>query len=263
MDDKWQELRQLETQRTDLTTKLAKIEEKKEMVSKEVYEKVKGEYEEKLRHIDEDMNEHIDLIKEELVNIQGEEMKLQEEEKNINLQIEEIELRYSIGEYDETSYTEQSEEKKDALSTTRTDLENLRKRKQWLEDFVQIKDIEETIEPKTPEDIEETIEPKTPSEPVLVEQTPEQPDAEIQIEEHILEKISPKEDPKLDELLVEEEAVKQGVIKEQKTDQEPPAQPAAEKEKSTPCPKCGHLNALDSWYCEKCGAEVLDTPSSQ
>lgn len=275
MDDKWQELRQLETQRTDLTTKLAKIEEKKEMVSKEVYEKVKGEYEEKLRHIDEDMNKHIDLIKEELVNIQGEETKLQEEEKTINLQIEEIELRYSIGEYDETSYTEQSEEKKDALSTTRTDLENLRKRKQWLEDFVQIKDIEETIEPKTPEDIEETIEHKTPedieetiehktpSEPVLVEQTPEQPDAEIQIEEHILEKISPKEDTKLDELLVEEEPVKQGVIEEMKTDQEPPAQPATEKEKSTPCPKCGHLNALDSWYCEKCGAEVLDTPSSQ
>ncbi len=251
MDDKWQELRQLETQRTDLTTKLAKIEEKKEMVSNEVYEKVKGEYEEKLKHIDANMNEHIDLIKEELVNLQGEETKLQEEEKNTNLQIEEIELRYSIGEYDEASYTEQSEEKKDTLSTTRTDLENLRKRKQWLEDFTQTKDIEQTIEHETP------------AEPAPVEQTPEQPDTEIQIEEHILEKISPEEGTKLDELLVEEEAVKQDVIEETKTEQEPPAQPAKDKEKSAPCPKCGHLNALDSWYCEKCGAEVLDSPSSQ
>ena len=256
MDDKWQELRELETQRTGLITKLGKIEEKKEMVSNEVYEKVKGEYEEKLRHIDANMNEHIDLIKEELVNIQGEETKLQEEEKDTNLQIEEIELRYSIGEYDEPSYTEQSEEKKDALGTTRTNLENLRKRKQWLEDFTQIKDIEQTIEHETP------AEP-APVEPEPEQPEPEQPEAEIQIEEHILEKISPEEGTKLDELLVEEDAVKQEVIEEVKTEQESPAQPAEEKEKSTPCPKCGHLNALDSWYCEKCGAEVLDSPSSQ
>ena len=286
MDDKWQELRQLETQRTGLITKLGKIEEKKEMVSNEVYEKVKGEYEEKLRHIDANMNEHIDLIKEELVSIQGEETKLQEEEKNTDLQIEEIELRYSIGEYDEASYTEQSEEKKDALGTTRTNLENLRKRKQWLEDFTQIKDIEQTIEHETPAE-PAPVEPKPeqsepeqpkpeqpepeqpepeqsePEQPEPEQPEPEQPEAEIQIEEHILEKISPEEGTKLDELLVEEDAVKQEVIEEVKTEQESPAQPAEEKEKSTPCPKCGHLNALDSWYCEKCGAEVLDSPSSQ
>ncbi|MGB3477636.1 MAG: hypothetical protein WBB67_00580 [bacterium] len=248
MDDKWQELRQLETQRSDITTKLAKIEEKKEMVSNGVYEKVKGEYEDKLKHIDADMSEHVDLIKEELTNIQDEETKMQSEEKDINLQIEEIELRYSIGEYDEESYTEQSEEKKETLDTTRTNLENLKKRKKWLEDFVQIKNIEETIEAETP------------AEPVAAEQTPEQPAAEIEIEEHLLEETLPEQTTKLDELLVEEEAVKQEVTEEVKTEEKPPAQPSAENEKNVPCPKCGHLNTLDSWYCEKCGAEILDSP---
>jgi hypothetical protein len=248
MEDKWQELRQLETQRSDITTKLAKIEEKKEMVSNEVYKKVKGEYEEKLKSIDAGMSEHIDLIKEELVNIQDEETKMQAGEKDINLQIEEIELRYTIGEYDEESYTGQKEEKKEALDTTRTNLENLRQRKKWLEDFVQIKDIEETIVAETP------------AEPVAAEQTPEQPAAEIEIEEHILEETLPEQTTKLDELLVEEEAVKQEVTEEVKTEEKPPAQPSAENEKNAPCPKCGHLNTLDSWYCEKCGAEILDSP---
>ena len=251
MEDKWQELRQLETQRSDITTKLAKIEEKKEMVSNEVYQKVKGEYEEKLKHIDANMNEHVDLLKEELTNIQDEETKMQSEEKDVNLQIEEIELRYSIGEYDEESYTEQKEEKNEALDTTRTNLENLRQRKKWLEDFVQIKNIEETIEPETPAE---------PVVPVAAEQIPEQPAAEIEIEEHILEETSPEQTTKLEELLVEEEAVKQEVTEEVKTEEKPPAQPSAENGKNVPCPKCGHLNTLDSWYCEKCGAEILDSP---
>lgn len=251
MEDKWQELRELETQRSDITTKLAKIEEKKEMVSNEVYEKVKGEYENKLKHIDADMSEHVDLIKEELTNIQDEETKMQSEEKDINLQIEEIELRYSIGEYNEESYTEQSEEKKEALDTTRTNLENLGKRKKWLKDFVQIKDIEETIEAETP------------AEPVAAEETPEQPAAEIEIEEHILEETLPEQTTKLDELLVEEEAVKQEVTEEVKTEEKSPAQPSAGNEKNALCPKCGHLNTLDSWYCEKCGAEILDSPLSK
>lgn len=43
-----------------------------------------------------------------------------------------------------------------------------------------------------------------------------------------------------------------------------PAEPAKPKkgEKGVSCPKCGHLNTPDSWYCEKCGAEILETPES-
>ena len=256
MEDKWQELRQLEAQRSDLITKLAKIEEKKEMVSKEVYGKVKHEYEEKLKNIDIKMGVHKDLIEEELTNINEQESKILSEEKEINMQIEEIELRYSIGEYDEESYISLGDEKKDTRSKARDVLENLRKRKKWLEDFVQNKDIEETTAPEPP--AETPTQP--PIEPVIAEKEPEKADTEIQIEEHILEEKLPEEETKLDELLVEEEAVKQDIVEEPKVEEGPEAQSAKEKDKDAPCPKCGHLNALDSWYCEKCGAEILDSP---
>ena len=266
MEDKWQELRQLEAQRNDLTTKLVKIDEKKEMVSDEVYEKVKSEYTEKLRDIDAKMAGHVDLIKEELTNVTEQEKKLIADEKNIDMQIEEIELRYSIGEYDEESYMSLSEEKKEERGTVRDNLEELKKRKKWLEDFVEVKDIEETIttEPPTEIPVEAPVETpveapvETPAEPVVAEEAPEKVDSGIQIEEHILEETLPEEETRLDELLVEEEAVKQDIIEEPEAEQTPDTQSA--KEKDAPCPKCGHLNALDSWYCEKCGAEILDSP---
>jgi hypothetical protein len=256
MEDKWQELRQLEAQRSDLITKLAKIDEKKEMVSEEVYGKVKTEYEEKLKNIDIKMGVHTDLIKEELTNISENESKILSNEKEINMQIEEIELRYSIGEYDEDSYMSLSAEKKDDRSKARDDLENLRKRKKWLEDFVQVKDIEESVASEPPAEIPA----QPPSEPAVAEKKPEKADTDIQIEEHILEEKLPEEETRLDELLVEEEAVKQDIVDEPKVEGEPEAQPVKEKGKDAPCPKCGHLNTLDSWYCEKCGAEILDSP---
>lgn len=239
MEDKWQELRELESQRSNLTTKLAKIEEKKETVSSEVYSKVKKEYTEKLKTLDEKMTKYMDLIKEELLNIEKEVTTVVQEEKEIDLKTEETELRYSIGEYDEETYNELSKENSEHLSTIKEKKQKLEERKQWLSAFVQIKDIEETIESKAPE--------------------PE-PEAEIKIEEHILEEKLPEEATKLDELLVKEETVKPEPPVAEEAPKEKPAKIDKEKEKNISCPKCGHLNAPDSWYCEKCGAEILDSP---
>ncbi len=251
MQDKWQELRELEAERSDIITKLEKIEEKKESVSLGVYKKVKNEYEGKLRKIDEKMVENVDLVKEELINLNQEEKRVVQEEKEINFKIEELELRYSIGEYDEESFEKLSDENKEKLVTAKTNLQKLQERKQWLEDFVKIKNVEETIESKTPV--------TTP------EATPEViPQADIKIDEHILEEKLPGEEKKLDELLVEEEAVIPKVPEEQQA-AVPEVSPESdgEQEKSTPCPKCGYMNAPDSWYCEKCGAEILDSQASK
>jgi ribosomal protein S27AE len=35
------------------------------------------------------------------------------------------------------------------------------------------------------------------------------------------------------------------------------AEAGKEEEKELKCPKCGFVNMADSWYCEKCGAELL------
>ncbi len=251
MNERWQELREIETQRSDIITKLHRIEEKKSTVSIEVYGKVKKDYEEKLKTVDEQMAQHVDLVKTELASLHQEEEKITKQEKEIKFKIEEIELRYSIGEYDEESFKKMHEENNESLNAVKMQLQKLQERRKWLEDFVELKSIEESIE----EAIEEAIEP--PKETI----EPKEPEPEIKIEEHVLDKELPEQEAKLDELLVEEEEL--APEKQEITPESAEEPPSGEKEvgKNVPCPKCGHLNAPDSWYCEKCGAEILNSPS--
>ncbi len=315
MDNKMEELREIEAQRTDLLAKLNKIEEKKTSVSEKVFTKVKLEYEEKLKELEQKMAGHVDLIKKELKSLKHEETKLAKQQDDLNFVIEEIDLRYSIGEYDEESYKKLNEENSKTLNTLKTQLESVRERKQRFQDIIEIKSIEETIEeaPEVPAETaeaapevplveveaspeaevpaEESLEAiletppeatpeETPIEMVLEEEpaTAEPDEAEpaveeiaaaepqIEIEEHILEETLSKEaEMKLDELLTEDktptpeaEATTEDTG-EQTADEE---SKTGEEGKNVACPKCGHMNAPDSWYCEKCGAEVLDSPAT-
>ncbi len=306
MEDKWQEIKEIEAQRSAIITKLEKIEEKKSHVSNEVYEKVKEEYEAKLAKIEEGMTQHVDLIKGELQNLKQEEKSIAEEERDINLELEEIELRYSIGEYDEESYNRLSQETRVKLNNVKTKFQKAKDRKEWLTNFVEGKGTEqipeaakpaaESKEPEKPVEeppkpaeeppkpaqeppkpaqeppkpaeepakpveelpklVEEPEEP--PKEPEKAVEEPKAPEEKIEIEEHILEEKLPEEATKLDELLVEEEAVKPEMPEEEAAPKKPEEPP---KEQNVACPKCGYLNSPDSWYCEKCGAEILDTPT--
>ena len=265
MEEKWHELREIEAQRSDITTKLKRIEEKKSTVSVDVYTKVKKDYEDKLEKIDEQMAQHVDLIKNELASLKQEEEKIMQKEKEIKFKIEESSLRYSIGEYDEESFKKMRDENDKDMKSIESELQKLRERKKWLEDFVELKSIEETIDEAIEGAVEGVIKPET--ETVAPEKTEEEPKPkeEIEIEEHILEEKVPEEVAKLDELLVEEEAARTETSEEQEPTPEAPEEPAKQKEEvgeKVPCPKCGHMNSPDSWYCEKCGAEILDTQQS-
>jgi chromosome segregation ATPase len=241
MDDKWQELREIEAKRNDLTVKLQKIEERKANVSTEVYQKVKREYEEKLRNLEEKMAGYVDLMKSELTTIQQDIEALTEDEQAVQLKIEEIELRYSIGEYDEESYTKLMNDNKQKLEDINSKRQSLDERKAMLEQLSEVQVAEQLVEPA-----------ETP----LAEA-----EASITIDEHILEEKVPEEDRPLDALISDEDAVRPETEEEPTVSKKPPSKPGTEPEKSVACPKCGALNAPDSWYCEKCGAEILDTPA--
>jgi chromosome segregation ATPase len=238
MEEKLGKLRDLETKRSDVAEKLKRIDEKKSTVSVDVYNKVKKEYEDKLKKIEDKLGEYVDLITEEVKHLRSEESKVVEEEKAIKMKIEEAELRYSIGEYDDESFKKENEEHKGNLKTILDKLADLRERIKWFEDFVEIKGLEKTLE----------VEAKAPAE------------KDIEIEEHILEEKVP-EGIQLDELLMPEEAVKPDAAAAHEMVPEEPAPPPKKKsgEKGVICPKCKAVNAPDSWYCEKCGAEILDS----
>lgn len=281
-DERLQELKDIETQRNDIVTKLKKIEDKKHTVSTEVYDKVKTEYEEKLKNLDGKMSEHIDLIKEQLTELGQEEQTASESEKQLNMHLEEAELRYTIGEYSEEDYTALKQDHESKLNAIKEKMKSLGDRKTWLGNFIKATGSQEAPEPEPAPVLEAEAPAEASTEDIVdaalepIEEAPSQAPAEetadtIQIEEHILEEKLPEEDTKLEELIVEEETVTQAVEEApseledapaEQAPQEPVPAPSTEKDKSIACPKCGHLNTPDSWYCEKCGAEILDSPIS-
>jgi len=279
MDNRMDILKDIEAKRADLAEKISKIEEKKSFVSAEVYEKVKKEYEKKMHEIEAQLFENIEMVKTEGSKINTQLKELSREEKDLRLLLEEIELRYTIGEYDDDAYNTQNGEAKERLKTVTTQLKKLEERRHWLESFAEIKAIEEVVAPVeevvtpveevvTPVEelvapVEELVAPVEEDKPPVPvkpdEPAPPKEDRSIRIDEHVLEEKLPGQEQRIDELLVEDLALTE--ISEAKLTAEPETKvkPAGKKEeKAVPCPKCGHQNAPDSWYCEKCGAEILD-----
>ena len=235
-------LQELQAQRADVVGKLQRIDDKKSTVSVEVYEKVKKEYADKLKNIEAEISGHVDLLTDEIQRLKTKEEELIQSKKELKLKMEEVDLRYSIGEYDEDSFKKVKEEHGTGMSQFDEDLGKTREAISYYESFLTSK------EPK-PEPQPEPEKPEPKPEPPKAE--PAKPESELKIDEHILEEKLPEEEIALEELLSEEEAVKPDIT------EEGAAEPKAAEDKGVTCPKCGHVNTADSWYCEKCGAEIL------
>ncbi|MEO0206677.1 MAG: zinc ribbon domain-containing protein, partial [candidate division WOR-3 bacterium] len=117
---------------------------------------------------------------------------------------------------------------------------NLEERINWCEGLVGVEEEEEKV----------VVKEEVPVVEPAVEEKPE----ELTIDEHILEEKLPEEVKKLDELLVETSNLLES---EEKVVEDKPVKEAEKKEEGIACPKCGYVNPPDSWYCEKCGAEIL------
>lgn len=236
MEDKMSLLKRLQAQRSDIMSKLNRIEEKRSSVSAEVYDKVKKEYADKLKGIDEQLTSNIDILAEEIQRLKAQEEEIIQKMKEAKFRMEEMELRYSIGEYDESSFKKAKAEDDVLMKQYDGELKRTRDGIQYYSAFT---------EGKEPEVVE-----AAPSEKPVKEES------KLTIDEHILEEKLPEEEVALEELLSEEEAVSSGVTAGSAEEK------SAEEEKGVACPKCNHINTPDSWYCEKCGAEILGASGS-
>ncbi len=237
MGNDFEKLKAIENERNDLLNKLQKIEEKKASVSHEVYIKVKSDYETKLKKLDEKIAENKELLKIEMENARNGLSELLQKQKEIKLHLEEIELRYSIGEYGEDKFNEFKKEAKSNLADIEERIRRLDERIKWCEGLIGTDKIEES---PTIEEVEEF--------PTTKE---EQRAEELTIDEHILEEKISDEVKKLDELLIETNALLESAEEKESK------KVKKDKEEGIACPKCGFMNPPDSWYCEKCGAEIL------
>jgi hypothetical protein len=247
MEDKMSILQELQAQRADVVGKLKRIDEKKATVSVEVYEKVKKEYADKLKGIEEELSGHVDLLTDEIQRLKTKEEEIIQKKKELKLNMEEVELRYSIGEYDEDSFKKVKEEHETGMGQFDGELGKARETMSYYSSFLTSKEPKPKPEPKPEPEPKPKPEPKPEPEPT----EPVKAESGLKIDEHILEEKLPEEEIALEELLSEEEAVKPDITEEGS------AEPKTEQDKGVTCPKCGHVNTADSWYCEKCGAEIL------
>lgn len=234
MEDKMSVLKGLQAQRDDIISKLDRIEGKKSSVSAEVYEKVKNEYAEKLKGVDEKLSGHIDLLSDEIQRLRVQEQKIIKSKKETKFKVEEVELRYSIGDYDKASCDKVKREGDARMKQLDGELQIILKNIEYYGGFMK---------------------GKVPPAAAAPSQPPEQ-ESELMIDEHILEEKLPEEEVALDELLSDDDALKQ----EPAVDRHEAS--GSEEDKGVACPKCGHVNSADSWYCEKCGAEILGASGS-
>lgn len=253
MEDKMSILQELQARRADVISKLKRIDEKKSTVSVEVYDKVKKEYADKLRGIEDELSGHVDLLTDEIQRLKTKEEEIIQKKKELKLNMEEVELRYSIGEYDEDSFKKVKEEHETGMGQADEELGKTRETMSYYSSFLTTKEPapEPQPEPKPEPKPERKPEPKPEPKPEAEPAEPVKPESELKIDEHILEEKLPEEEIALEELLSEEEAVKPDITEEGS------AEPKTEQDKGVTCPKCGHVNTADSWYCEKCGAEIL------
>ncbi len=241
MENNLEKLKAIEAERNSLLDKLKKIEEKKANVSHEVYTKVRHDYESRLKKLDESLIENRDLVKSEMKRLKSTIGDLSQKHKDLKLQLEEIELRYSIGEYSEDKYRELESAVRGDFDAVSEDIKRLEERINWCEGLIAAEAVEET---QLVEEKEEELKPVVDEE--------KKPGEEFKIDEHILEEEVSEEVKKLDELLVETNALLES---DEKISQKAPSK--ENKEEGIACPKCGFQNPPDSWYCEKCGAEIL------
>lgn len=246
MEDKMSLLKRLQAQRNDVLSKLKRIEDKKSSVSAEVYDKVRKEYADKLKGIDEQLSSHIDVVTEEIERLKAEEAEISKKMKETKFKMEEVELRYSIGEYDEASFKQVKAEDEALMQQFNEELKRTRDSIQYYSSFVKGKESPAAVPQPEPQ-------PQPQPQPSV---EPAKEETGLTIDEHILEEKLPEEEVALEELLSEEEALKPEATAEGEQE------PKVEQDKGVACPKCNHINTADSWYCEKCGAEILGASGS-
>lgn len=283
----------LREQLDDLNEKIKGAQEKKHTVKPKIFQKVKADYEEKAKEIIEQLAEKAGPLKDEFKRVKEEEDRLREKRTGVEEELEEVKFRFSLGEYSKEKHDELAGEKADTLEKLEKEIVSIEKDSLLLEDI--LRRIEDALKPKeeparAPEPVE-PVEPAQPAEAVEEFETVEKPlerhapEDEERHGVHVLDgeaeaaavaapaetEITPEDAhtrSPLDDIVreLEREMV---VPEEPKPEAEeapervvPDAVPSgfeeeSDEEKELKCPKCGFVNMADSWYCEKCGAELL------
>ncbi|MEN3046811.1 MAG: zinc ribbon domain-containing protein [Candidatus Hydrothermales bacterium] len=250
------EIKNLEAKRKEFQEKLLKLKEKEKETKPHIFRKVFSEYQEKLRKVEEELEKRKDILKEYLEDLYNKRKEIEKEKIKIEDEIEEIKLRYSIGEYDDTTY-------KKIMDSKNVELKRIKEKFNQIDKEInELRFLTEKAEPKKVtekeyETLEELKEEKFEELTEVVEigekgrETKAKSSAEIEEElieiEGLLEEVTEVGEEKSLEEVSFNEKLLEDLGKESK----------AVERGEVICKKCGHKNSPDSWFCENCGAELI------
>jgi len=103
-------------QRDDLIEKLKKLENKKGATKESIFKKVKSDYEGRLNNIKEQLGKFSDLARERIKSLNENLEQLKTERESYADKIEELKLRFELGEYEEDNYQEEMGENERMLN---------------------------------------------------------------------------------------------------------------------------------------------------
>ena len=266
-----QEVLALREELDELNSRIDLAERKKSAVKPEIYRKVKSDYEAKLNKIINKLAKRSDVLRTEYERTTRREAKVKEKSSAAQDELEEIKFRFSLGEYSQQEHDKLSTEKMAALKTMGKEKASLEKSSQLLADI--LSRIDGAIEPK--EEVAEvmageaTTEMETEIKSAPEPDISEAPEPDISEAPETVPGDGPTQTP-LDDIARELEAEMQDPhaaqpVTEQEVslfgsepeEAEPKLISGSGKEQELKCPKCSFENMADSWYCEKCGAELL------
>lgn len=257
-DSAIEEFKKLETEKSSIETKLTKLEEKKSTVKVEIYQKVKTDYEAKLNDVKKQIEGKKEMAQTMLEKHTKNKQDMLSQKTVLKNEIEELSLRRSIGEFADDEYEKLTKEKNESLKGIDEKVAEIERSIGFLQTLLPgaappTPPQEEIIPSAPPKEVappaEEIIPPAPPQEAV-----PKPPEGERlfsvdEIDKLIEEKIYPTEEAKIPA----EEDKEPAILKEPEL-----APEADEEKKGLQCSKCGFTNKPDSWYCEKCGTELLE-----
>lgn len=258
-----QEVLALRDELDELNSRIELAGQKKTAVKPEIYTKVKSDYETKLNKILSKLAKKADVLRTEHERARSKEAKAKDKRNTIQDELEEIKFRFTLGEYSQEEYDKLSVEKMSALKAMGEEKGSLEKSSQLLADILSRIDgapkPEEELAGVTAEEVtaETETEIKLPPE-LAVSEAPVAGNGDgptqTPLDDIAKELEAEMKEPQTAEPISEQEV---NLFGSEPEETEPELTSKPDEGKELKCPKCDFVNMPDSWYCEKCGADLL------